>query len=59
LGVPNRFIEHGTQKELYQECGFDAAGICRTVHELLNNAATDSASDFLANISDQQSVRLT
>ena len=59
LGVPNRFIEHGTQKELYSECGFDAAGICRTVHELLNNAATDSASDFLANISDQQSVRLT
>ncbi|RMG81706.1 MAG: 1-deoxy-D-xylulose-5-phosphate synthase [Bacteroidetes bacterium] len=23
LGVPDRFIEHGTQDELYKECGFD------------------------------------
>ena len=35
LGVPARFIEHGTQEELYRECGFDADGIMRTVHELI------------------------
>jgi 1-deoxy-D-xylulose-5-phosphate synthase len=35
LGVPNRFVEHGTQEELYRECGFDAEGICRTVRELI------------------------
>lgn len=35
LGVPNRFVEHGTQEELYHECGFDAEGICRTVRELI------------------------
>ncbi len=23
LGIPDRFIEHGTQEELYSECGFD------------------------------------
>ena len=34
LGVPNRFVEHGTQEELYHECGFDAEGICRIVREL-------------------------
>lgn len=36
LGIPNHFIEHGTQQELYNECGFDARGIYRTVHELID-----------------------
>lgn len=27
LGVPDRFIEHGTVPELYKECGIDAEGI--------------------------------
>ena len=27
LGVPDRWIEHGTQDELYNECGYDATGI--------------------------------
>jgi len=35
LGVPNRFIEHGSQEELHHECGFDAEGICKTVRELI------------------------
>ncbi len=35
LGVPDRFIEHGSQEELHRECGFDAEGICRTVRELI------------------------
>jgi len=35
LGVPNRFVEHGSQEELHRECGFDAEGICRTVRELI------------------------
>ncbi|HOP04296.1 MAG TPA: 1-deoxy-D-xylulose-5-phosphate synthase [Tenuifilaceae bacterium] len=27
LGIPDRFIDHGTQAELYRECGIDAEGI--------------------------------
>jgi 1-deoxy-D-xylulose-5-phosphate synthase len=34
LGVPDRFIEQGTQAELYHECGFDVEGICQTVRKL-------------------------
>ena len=34
LGIPDRVVEHGTQDELYHECGFDAAGIAQTVREL-------------------------
>jgi 1-deoxy-D-xylulose-5-phosphate synthase len=37
LGVPDRFVEHGTQEELYRECGFDAEGICCTVDELIKH----------------------
>jgi len=37
LGVPDRFVEHGTQEELYRECGFDSDGIIRTVHELIRH----------------------
>lgn len=37
LGIPNRFVEHGTQEELYRECGFDAQGICSTVLELIKD----------------------
>jgi len=35
LGIPDRFIEQGTQQELYHECGFDTEGICQTVRKIL------------------------
>jgi 1-deoxy-D-xylulose-5-phosphate synthase len=34
LGVPDKFIEHGTLTDLYRECGFDTEGILHTVHEM-------------------------
>jgi 1-deoxy-D-xylulose-5-phosphate synthase len=35
LGIPDRFIDHGTQQELYKECGFDADGIVNTAKSLV------------------------
>jgi 1-deoxy-D-xylulose-5-phosphate synthase len=35
LGIPGYFVEHGTQDELYRECGFDAEGIEIAIRELL------------------------
>ena len=35
LGVPDKFIEHGTQSELYKECGFDADSIYTTVKSMV------------------------
>ena len=35
LGVPDRFIDHGTQQELYKECGFDVESIVQTVKEMV------------------------
>ncbi len=36
MGIPDEIIEHGTPKELYKECAYDAAGIAETVRNLLN-----------------------
>lgn len=38
LGIPDRFIEHGEQKELYRECEFDEAAIIKAVRELAGKA---------------------
>lgn len=35
LGIPNRFVEHGSQAQLYKECGFDVEGICKTVRQMI------------------------
>lgn len=35
LGIPDAWIEHGTQDELYAECGYDAAAIDLAVREFL------------------------
>ncbi len=35
LGIPDYFVEHGTQDELIAECGFDSAGIEKAVSGML------------------------
>ena len=35
LGIPDYFVEHGTQDELYRECGFDAEGIELAIMEMI------------------------
>ena len=35
LGIPDYFVEHGTQEELYRECGFDEEGIEIAIREML------------------------
>jgi 1-deoxy-D-xylulose-5-phosphate synthase len=34
LGVPDRFIEHGTPDELYAECGYNVEAIYKTLKDL-------------------------
>lgn len=42
LGVPDRFVDHGTQKQLWRECGYDAQGIVETVVSMIGvNAFAD------------------
>ncbi|HET6992615.1 MAG TPA: transketolase C-terminal domain-containing protein, partial [Bacteroidia bacterium] len=35
LGIPDKWIEHGEQAELWNECGFDANAIAETAKEMV------------------------
>ena len=43
LGIPDRFIEHGTQEELYQECGYDTDAIVARVKYLAGKKVLSNA----------------
>ncbi|MBP8849593.1 MAG: 1-deoxy-D-xylulose-5-phosphate synthase [Breznakibacter sp.] len=36
LGIPDRFVDHGTQSELLRECEYDKAGIVKAIKKMLN-----------------------
>lgn len=36
MGVPDYFIEHGSQSQLQKECGFDMESICETVRTIVS-----------------------
>jgi len=35
LGIPDKYIEHGTQTELYRLCGINKEGIEKSIRILL------------------------
>ncbi len=48
LGIPDKFIEHGTPEDLYRECGIDVKGITLAVLELLGRPVTAETTESLA-----------
>jgi 1-deoxy-D-xylulose-5-phosphate synthase len=36
LGIPDRIVEHGSQKELHKECHYDAEAIAEAAREMMN-----------------------
>jgi len=40
LGIPDYFVEHGTQEELIRECGFDEEGIELAIREAIVRKST-------------------
>ncbi len=36
LGIPDQFIEHGSQQELYKECGYDAESIYEEIKTIMD-----------------------
>ena len=40
LGIPDRIVEHGSQKELHKECGYDAEAIAKAVREMVGASVT-------------------
>ena len=44
LGIPDEYIHHGTQEELWDECGFDVAAIINTIEKLVSIAHSSNSS---------------
>ena len=42
LGIPDKYIQHGTQQELWDECGYDTNAIVATIKEMLNLSVGES-----------------
>jgi 1-deoxy-D-xylulose-5-phosphate synthase len=36
LGIPDEYIHHGTQEELWADCGFNKVAIVKTVSKMLS-----------------------
>ncbi len=36
LGIPDEYVHHGTQEELWEDCGFDAKAIVKAVENMLS-----------------------
>jgi 1-deoxy-D-xylulose-5-phosphate synthase len=48
LGLPDRFLEHGSREELLAEAGIDAAGIIASVEALLRDRQRPASSSYVA-----------
>ena len=44
LGIPDHIIEHGTPKELYRECHYDATAIADTLREMMKDSVLVTSS---------------
>jgi 1-deoxy-D-xylulose-5-phosphate synthase len=43
LGIPDRFIEHGSPEELQRYCGFDAEGIYQAIQAMVKPKVLSNA----------------
>lgn len=43
LGIPDKVIEHGSQEELYKECGYDTDAIVETCTKMMKNKSKSVA----------------
>ncbi|MBL7899968.1 MAG: 1-deoxy-D-xylulose-5-phosphate synthase, partial [Crocinitomicaceae bacterium] len=44
LGIPDKFIHHGTQEELYQECFYDTDAMVKSAEKLMDGIILNASS---------------
>jgi 1-deoxy-D-xylulose-5-phosphate synthase len=44
LGIPDRFLDHGSQSEVLADCGLDPEGIYKSIHYSINHLAPSGQS---------------
>jgi len=48
LGIPDKFIQHGTQDQLYAECGFDQSGMVKSAIKLVNKNQSNQSTTLVS-----------
>ncbi len=48
LGIPDKFVQHGTQDELYAECGYDKNGMVKTAIKLVNKNQSNQSTTLVS-----------
>ncbi len=48
LGIPDKFVQHGTQNELYAECGYDTNGMVKTALKLVNKNQSNQSTTLVS-----------
>ena len=51
LGIPDKYIHHGTQQELYKEAGFDTASIIKNAIQLVPELNKEVSEEYLKKFS--------
>jgi 1-deoxy-D-xylulose-5-phosphate synthase len=41
LGIPDEYVHHGTQEELWADCGFDKPAIVKTIKKMFSITSTE------------------
>ncbi len=44
LGIPDEYVHHGTQEELWEDCGFDTKAILKTIKKMLSISVVEKKS---------------
>lgn len=48
LGIPDKFVQHGTQDELYAECGYNKNGMVKTAIKLVNKNQSNQSTTLVS-----------
>jgi 1-deoxy-D-xylulose-5-phosphate synthase len=48
LGIPDKFIQHGTQEQLYSECGYDKEAMVKTAIKLVNKNQSNQSTTLVS-----------
>jgi 1-deoxy-D-xylulose-5-phosphate synthase len=57
LGIPDYFVEHGTQQELWHECGYDTEGILIAIEKACGIEQRAQGSELRAQSSERSEMR--
>ena len=44
LGIPDKYVQHGTQAQLYKECGYDKSAMVESAEKMIGKTGQNTNS---------------